>query len=96
MKRGTILLRKIGIELNKKDFEYDVHSLVKAFYRNELTMYYKEEPQTEGFDLLFVVTYEQEYIHIQITDNQNNQEKKCFLKRLPAIMKRTGSRPKMC
>lgn len=72
-------MRKIGIELNKKDFEYDVHSLVKAFYpEDELTMYYKEEPQTEGFDLLFVVTYEQEYIHIQITDNQNNQEKEVF------------------
>ena len=33
MKRGIILLlNNIAIRFNKKDFEYDVYSLVKAFY----------------------------------------------------------------
>ena len=42
MKRGIIpLLNNIAIRFNKKDFEYDVYSLVKAFYpQAQITMFY--------------------------------------------------------
>lgn len=49
MKRGTILLlNNIAIRFNKKDFEYDVYSLVKAFYPHaQVTMFYEEEEEPE-------------------------------------------------
>lgn len=50
MKRGTILLlNNIAIRFNKKDFEYDVYSLVKAFYPHaQVTMFYEGEEEPEG------------------------------------------------
>ena len=51
MKRGTIPLLNIGICFNRKDFEYDVYSLVKAFYpQSQVQMYYLgEEPAADWF-----------------------------------------------
>lgn len=35
-------MHKIGIRFNRKDFEYDVYSLVKAFYpKSEAVNYYE-------------------------------------------------------
>ena len=54
MKRGIILLlNNIAIRFNKKDFEYDVYSLVKAFYpQAQITMFY--EGEEEKLHLLMV------------------------------------------
>ena len=60
MKRGTILLlNNIAIRFNKKDFEYDVYSLVKAFYPHaQVTMFYEEEEEPEGaYGMLLLVVY---------------------------------------
>lgn len=38
----------IGISFNKKEFEYDAYTLVKAFYpKEDIEMYYTEEIQEE-------------------------------------------------
>ena len=37
----------IAVQLNKRDFEYDIHSLVKAFYPGEDVVICPEEPLTE-------------------------------------------------
>ena len=60
MKRGTILLlNNIAIRFNKKDFEYDVYSLVKAFYPHaQVTMFYEGEEEPEGaYGMLLLVAY---------------------------------------
>ena len=67
MKRGTILLLNIGICYNKKDFEYDVYSLVRAFYpQSQVTTYYVDEEHTGEYPLLFLVTYEDDHIELEI------------------------------
>ena len=60
MKRGTILLlNNIAIRFNKKDFEYDVYSLVKAFYPHaQVSMFYEGEEEPEGaYGMLLLVAY---------------------------------------
>lgn len=59
-------MHKIGIRFNRKDFEYDVYSLVKAFYpKSEAVNYYEgeEEPQDCGGRLL--LTYADTGIHLE-------------------------------
>ena len=60
MKRGIIpLLNNIAIRFNKKDFEYDVYSLVKAFYpQAQITMFYEGEEDAEGeYEMFLLVAY---------------------------------------
>ena len=60
MKRGIILLlNNIAIRFNKKDFEYDVYSLVKAFYpQAQITMFYEGEEEAEGeYGMFLLVAY---------------------------------------
>ena len=49
----------IGISFNKKEFEYDAYTLVKAFYpKEEIEMYYTEEIQEEkNYDRLISILY---------------------------------------
>ena len=69
MKRGTILLLSIGICYNKKDFEYDVYSLVRAFYpQSQVTMYYVDEEHTGEYPLLFLVTYQENAMKVKIVE----------------------------
>ena len=59
-------MHKIGIRFNRKDFEYDVYSLVKAFYpKSEAVNYYEgeEEPTECGGRLL--LTYEDDGISLR-------------------------------
>ena len=42
----------IIIQLNKQDFEYDLHSLVKSFYPGEDVTVFYEEPENAGEALL--------------------------------------------
>lgn len=49
----------IGISFNKKEFEYDAYTLIKAFYPKEkVEMYYIEEtPKSPGYERLISITY---------------------------------------
>jgi len=53
------LLNNIAIRFNKKDFEYDVYSLVKAFYpQAQITMFYEGEEEAEGeYGMFLLVAY---------------------------------------
>lgn len=49
----------IFVQLNKKDFEYDIHSLVKAFYQDENVKICYEPPEDETeASLILVISYE--------------------------------------
>ena len=53
------MLNNIAIRFNKKDFEYDVYSLVKAFYpQAQITMFYEGEEEAEGeYGMFLLVAY---------------------------------------
>lgn len=53
------MLNNIAIRFNKKVFEYDVYSLVKAFYPHaQVTMFYEGEEEPEGaYGMLLLVAY---------------------------------------
>lgn len=52
----------IAVQLNKRDFEYDIHSLVRAFYPGvEVSVYCQGEPEPEG-DWKIAVSYLEEEI----------------------------------
>ena len=57
----------ILIQLNKQDFEYDLHSLVKSFYPGEDVTVCYEEPENAGEALLkiSVIYKEQELQSMQ-------------------------------
>ena len=56
----------IEVQLNKQDFEYDIHSLVRAFYPGtEVSIFYGESPKEES-ELKIVIRYETNYIEITI------------------------------
>lgn len=57
----------IGIRFNKKDFEYDVYSLVRAFYpQSQVQMYYLDEEHAGEYQLLLLVTYGSQEICLEI------------------------------
>ena len=50
-------MHKTGIRFNRKDFEYDVYSLVRAFYpHSDTEMYYEGEEPAGEYELLLLVT----------------------------------------
>ena len=56
----------IYVQLNKADFEYDIHSLVKAFFPAEEVLVTAEEKQVdEGISFRLAVTYETELDQIR-------------------------------
>ena len=56
----------ISVYLNKQDFEYDVHSLVKAFYPDmEVSVFYEEEKEREDDELKIHLVYGEEQIEIR-------------------------------
>lgn len=63
--RGTYM---IGISFNKRDFEYDAYTLVKAFYpQEEVENFYTEEGQEDkAWDLLVRITYGEEETHLSL------------------------------
>ena len=63
----------IGIEFNRHDFEYDVYSLVKAFYpAAEVKNFYTGEEETGEFSLLLKVICEEHRITVQLWEDQAN------------------------
>ena len=58
---------KIGIRFNRKDFEYDVYSLVRAFYpHSDVQMYYEGEEPAGEYELLLLVDYDSQEIRLHI------------------------------
>ena len=53
----------IAVLLNKQDFEYDVHSLIRAFYPGvDVHIFYEETEIKEAYEKKFVIFYEQDKI----------------------------------
>lgn len=64
-------MRKVRIQLNKADFEYDVHSLTKAFYpEDEVKVHSPEDmaPEEQAADVLIELDYQEDRIGITCTD----------------------------
>ena len=60
-------MHKTGIRFNRKDFEYDVYSLVRAFYpHSDTEMYYEGEEPAGEYELLLLVTYRKDGIGLEI------------------------------
>lgn len=87
----------IVIQLNKEDFEYDVHSLTRAFYpKEEVMVVYRAEAIRENEMLRIQLTYGEEGIFIRLFErerkvlddkiaivyNEDRKETKNYLKRL--------------
>lgn len=48
----------IAVQLNKKDFEYDIHSLVRAFYPGvDVPIYYDNDSTQEPYEFKIMITY---------------------------------------
>lgn len=62
----------INITLNKRDFEYDIHSLVKAFYPREEVHVGCGEPVCEESMLKISVFYETDRIRAVFSDAEGN------------------------
>ncbi|MDY3918083.1 MAG: coproporphyrinogen dehydrogenase HemZ [Candidatus Limivivens sp.] len=55
----------IALQLNKRDFEYDAHSLVRAFYPGtDVSIFYGEEEIREPWDLKIRLDYQEQFIEI--------------------------------
>ena len=62
----------IAVQLNKRDFEYDIHSLIRAFYPGmDVPVYQEEEPHPEGWEKKLVVDYQPDKITLVF---QNSDE----------------------
>ncbi|MDO4345391.1 MAG: coproporphyrinogen dehydrogenase HemZ [Eubacteriales bacterium] len=59
----------IRVQLNKPEFEYDIHSLIRAFYPGvDVVMYQKNEPAPEGFELELWVEYGSDGTRLTLRD----------------------------
>ena len=64
----------IAVLLNKQDFEYDVHSLIKAFYPGmDVHIFYEEKQPEEAFEKKFYILYENQKIQISIFEKDGTQ-----------------------
>lgn len=61
----------IAVQLNKHDFEYDIHSLIRAFYPGmDVPLYLAGEEEPAGYEKKLTVMYEDEGITITLLDTQ--------------------------
>lgn len=64
----------IIIQLNKRDFEYDTYSLVKAFYPGEdVAVFCEEEEAMEEFSLKISIFYRKNEIEIRLTESDGKE-----------------------
>ena len=58
----------IGISFNKREFEYDAYTLVKAFYpQEEVENFYEEDAEEKkAYDLLVRITYGDDKTHLSL------------------------------
>lgn len=73
MKRGTIPLCKIGVRFNEKNFEYDVYSLIKAFYPGREVHICYEQDET-SFPEEFFVEYREDCIQVRYHKEGQSQD----------------------
>ena len=60
----------IAVQLNKRDFEYDIHSLIRAFYPGmDVPVYQEAEPHPEGWEKKLVVDYQPDKITLVFQDS---------------------------
>ena len=60
----------IAVQLNKRDFEYDIHSLIRAFYQGmDVPVYQEAEPHPEGWEKKLVVDYQPDKITLVFQDS---------------------------
>lgn len=60
----------IAVQLNKRDFEYDIHSLIRAFYPGmDVPVYQEAEPHPEGWEKKLVVDYQPDKIALVFQDS---------------------------
>ena len=59
----------IAVQLNKRDFEYDIHSLIRAFYPGmDVPVYQEGEEEPAGWDNKLVVHYQSDRIELIYLD----------------------------
>ena len=63
----------ISLCFNRKDFEYDVYSLIKAFYPGcEITSWYRKDGSPDGeFAYYDTITYEEDQICFSIENEKH-------------------------
>ena len=62
----------IAVQLNKKDFEYDIHSLIRAFYPGmDVPVYQEGEAEPEGWEKKLVVDYQSDQISLELVGKKN-------------------------
>ena len=55
----------ITVQLNKRDFEYDIHSLIRAFYPGvDVPLYLEGEEEPQGFEKKLEVCYSEALIRL--------------------------------
>lgn len=60
----------IAVQLNKRDFEYDIHSLIRAFYPGmDVPVYQEAEPHPKGWEKKLVVDYQPDKITLVFQDS---------------------------
>ena len=60
----------IAVQLNKRDFEYDIQSLIRAFYPGmDVPVYQEAEPHPEGWEKKLVVDYQPDKITLVFQDS---------------------------
>ena len=63
----------IAVQLNKRDFEYDIHSLIRAFYPGmDVPVYQEAEPHPEGWEKKLVVDYQPDKITLVFQDSDGH------------------------
>lgn len=74
----------IIVELNRADFEYDIHSLVKAFFPNQDVCVFSGEKKTEGEISFHInVNYGENYIEILLYEGEDEAETPLFSTKFP-------------
>lgn len=59
----------IAVQLNKRDFEYDIHSLIRAFYPGmDVPVYQEGETEPEDWEKKLVVDYQPDQIRLELVD----------------------------
>ncbi len=62
----------ILVQLNKRDFEYDIHSLIRAFYPGmDVPVYQEGEEAPTGYVKKLCVNYEADHIAMELLDAQD-------------------------
>ena len=69
----------IAVKLNQPEFEYDIHSLIKAFFPEEnVSVTAEEKRYDEEISGYMEIDYKQDSIHME-WKQERSQENRCVL-----------------